>query len=284
MHIVALFGIVLLIILRIVGLLVSIEFKLEFKGNKYLILIIGWSFWIIAGITALSVGFIEIPFFNDLVLLMNGISSTLAMLFILIGLHSYFRKIKVKSLIALSTIFTMIPLIAFFLGFYPISLNISFIFLFFVILFYTFLPFGRLEVFRTKLTFKSLFWYLILVIAISMMVISYVISVFQGYSYGFYSNDFSIAMFINYFLGNISTLVILVYYIHLEYDISKIQKYELRDRYSHDLGNIIQVIYSATDLTKDSDDLNKDNSENLELIQKKCEEAAKLIKDIKDTQ
>ena len=137
--------------------------------------------------------------------------------------------------------------------------------------------------FRTKLTLTSLFWFLVLVIVVSMWVISYVIFVFQGYSYGFYSDEFSIAMFINYFLGNITTLVILVYYIHLEYDIFKIQKYELRDRYSHDLGNIIQVIYSATDLTKTSD-LNKDNSENLELIQKKCEEAAKLIKDIKDTQ
>lgn len=283
MHIVALFGIVLLIILRLVGLLVSIEFKLEFKGNKYIILIIGWSFWIISGISALSAGIIEIPFFSDLILLMNGISSTLAMLFILIGLHSYFRKIQVKSLVALSIIFTLIPFIAFFLGYYPISLNISFIFLFFVILFYSFLPFGRLEVFRTKLTLTSLFWFLVLVIVVSMWVISYVIFVFQGYSYGFYSDEFSIAMFINYFLGNITTLVILVYYIHLEYDIFKIQKYELRDRYSHDLGNIIQVIYSATDLTKTSD-LNKDNSENLELIQKKCEEAAKLIKDIKDTQ
>lgn len=283
MHIVALFGISTLIILRLMGLLVSIEFKLEFKENKYEILIIGWSFWIIAGLSALSAGFIEPPFFNDLILLANGICSTLAMLFTLIGLHSYFRKIKVKSLISFTIIFTIIPLIAFFLGFYSISLNISFIFLFIVVLFYTFLPFRRLELFKTKLTLVSLFWYSILVLVLSMMVISYVTFVFLGYSYGFYSDEFSIPMFINYFLGNISTLVILIYYIHLEYDLSKIQKYELRDKYSHDLGNLIQVIYSATDLTRVPDDLNKEKAENLELIQKKCEEAAKLIKDIKKT-
>jgi len=47
------------------------------------------------------------------------------------------------------------------------------------------------------------------------------------------------------------------------------------------LGNIIQVIYSATDLTNINDDLNKEKAGNLKLIQKKCEEAAKLIKDIK---
>ncbi|MFX0074138.1 MAG: hypothetical protein ACFE96_01745 [Candidatus Hermodarchaeota archaeon] len=254
MHVVALFGISSLIVLRLIGLLVSIEFKLEFKENKYIILIIGWSFWIIAGLSALSVGFIEDPFFYDLILLVNGICSTLALLFMLIGLHAYFREIQVKTLIALSIIFTFIPLIAFFLGFYSISLNISFIFLFFVVLFYTLLPLGRLEMFKTKLTFKSLFWYLILVVVIFMMVISYIIFVFQGYSYGFYSDEFSIPMFINYFIGNLGTLVILIYYIHLEYDLSKIQKYELRDKYSHDLGNLIQVIYSATDLTKVPDD------------------------------
>ena len=91
-------------------------------------------------------------------------------------------------------------------------------------------------------------------------------------------------MFINYFLGILITIIILIHSIHLEYDISKIQKYKLRDKYSHDLGNLIQVIYSATDLTNVNGDLTKDKTENLEIIQKKCEEAAKLIKEIKKTE
>jgi hypothetical protein len=70
----------------------------------------------------------------------------------------------------------------------------------------------------------------------------------------------------------------------LEYDISRTQKYNLRDKYSHDLGNLVQVIYSAAILTNVEEDLKKEKADNLNLIQKKCEEAAKLIKDIKDTQ
>ena len=50
------------------------------------------------------------------------------------------------------------------------------------------------------------------------------------------------------------------------------------------MGNLIQVIYSATDLTNVNGDLTKDKTENLEIIQKKCEEAAKLIKEIKKTE
>ena len=146
---------------------------------------------------------------------------------------------------------------------------------------YSFLPLKKLEVFKKDLSIKSFYWYLIFVFVIYVFIIFYVISLLQGYSFGFYSDEFSVQMFINYFIGIIINIIILIYSIHLEYDISKIQKYNLRDKYSHDLGNLVQVIYSAAILTNVDEDLNKEKTENLELIQKKCEEAAKLIKDIK---
>ena len=91
-------------------------------------------------------------------------------------------------------------------------------------------------------------------------------------------------MFVNYFLGTVSTIALIIYSIHLEYDISKIQKFKLSDKYSHDLGNLIQVISSAAILTNVDEDLSKEKVENLDLIQKKCEEAAELIKDIRKNQ
>jgi hypothetical protein len=47
------------------------------------------------------------------------------------------------------------------------------------------------------------------------------------------------------------------------------------------LGNLIQVISSAAILTNVDKGLSKEKVENLDLIQKKCEEVAKLIKDIR---
>ena len=88
-------------------------------------------------------------------------------------------------------------------------------------------------------------------------------------------------MFVNYFLGNASTIALIIYSIHIEYDISKIQKFKLSDKYSHDLGNLIQIISSAAILTNIDKGLSKEKVENLDLIQKKCEEVAKLIKDIR---
>ena len=47
------------------------------------------------------------------------------------------------------------------------------------------------------------------------------------------------------------------------------------------MGKNIQVIYIVAILANVDEDLNKKKAKTLEIIQKKCDEAAKLIKDIK---
>lgn len=284
MHVIALFGVILLISLRIIGLTISIEFQQELKESKFKVLIIGWFIWILAGILILPISISETQFLIEIFRLINSITGSIATLFIMMGLFSYFQKISWKILLILSTFFAFIPLTVFLLGFHYQAIDISNLILFLIVLVYTFLPLRKIEVFKLLISLKSLYWYLILVISISSFVIFYMIIIFQGYSFGFYSDEFSIPMFLNYFFGCIITIVMLIYSIHLEYDISKVQKYKLRDKYSHDLGNIVQVIYSAAILTNLEEDLSKEKAANLDLIQKKCEEAAKLIKDIKKTQ
>ena len=170
------------------------------------------------------------------------------------------------------------------MGFYSIAFNITSLFLFLIIAFYGIIPLKEKQIFKDRISIKSYYWYLAVILTFYLVTLSYIIFVFHGYTFGFYSDEYSIPMFVNYFLGNISTFVLIIYSIHLEYDISKIHNLKLKDKYSHDLGNIIQVIYSATNLASVNDDLDEEKVENLNLIQKKCEEAAKLIKDIKKIQ
>jgi hypothetical protein len=284
LHVLVLFGILTLISLRIIGLIISIEFLQDLKELKFKISIIGWSVWIIAGISALFIGIFEKQMPAEVFLLINNISTSIAILYVLMGLYSYFKAISRKIIAIFSILSILIPLIAFFLRMYSDVFNFSSGILFILVFIYSFLLLRKIKVFKKDLSIKLFYWYLIFIFTIYAFIIFYVISLLQGYSFGFYSDDFSIPMFINYFLGIISNIVILIYTIHLEYDISKIQKYNLRDKYSHDLGNIIQVISSAAILTNVDEDLNNQKTENLEIIQKKCEEAAKLIKDIKKIQ
>ena len=284
MHVIAIFGILLLISLRVVGLIISIEFLRDLKESKFKILIMGWFIWIIAGFSALLLGIIENQLLTDILLLINGISTSIALLFVMMGLFSYFRELPQKTLIILSIIFVSVPFFAFLLGFYSLAFNLTSLFLFLILAFYGIIPLKEKKVFKNKISIKSYYWYLIVLLTFYSMTLSLMIFVFQGYSFGFYSDEFSIQMFVNYFLGNISTIALIIYSIHLEYDISKIQKFKLIDMYSHDLGNLIQVVYSAAILTNVDEDLNKEKVENLDLIQKKCVEAAELIKDIRKNQ
>lgn len=283
MHIIALFGIIILIFLRACGLVISIEFLHDLKESKFKILIIGWITWILAGIFALLISISEIQLLTDIFSLINGVTGSIAILFVMMGLYSYFQKISRRLLLLSSIILAFIPLTAFLLGFFSLANNLTSMSLFLISLIYTYLPLRKVGVFKKELSIKSMYWYLTLAVIVYTFVILYVIFIFQGYSFGFYSDEFSIPMFFNYFFGCLITVVILIYYIHLEYDISKVQKYKLRDKYSHDLGNLVQVIYSAAILTNVKEDLNNEKVENLDLIQEKCEEAAKLIKDIKET-
>ena len=284
MHVIAIFGILLLISLRVVGLIISIEFLRDLEDSKFKILIMGWFIWIIAGFSALLLGIIENQLLTDILLLINGISTSIALLFVMMGLFSYFRELPQKTLIILSIIFVSAPFFAFLLGFYSLAFNLTSLFLFLILAFYGIIPLKEKKVFKNKISIKSYYWYLIVLLTFYSMTLSLMIFVFQGYSFGFYSDEFSIQMFVNYFLGNISTIALIIYSIHLEYDISKIQKFKLIDMYSHDLGNLIQVVYSAAILTNVDEDLNKEKVENLDLIQKKCVEAAELIKDTRKNQ
>ena len=282
MHVIVLFGIFSLILFRIIGLIISVEFLRELKDPKFKILVIGWLVWLIGGISALLVGIFENQFIGEIFRLINSMSSSISILYVLMGLYSYFQAISRRTIAIFTIISIILPLLTFFMKFIFIIFDFTSGIIFIFVFIYSFLPLKKREVFKKDLSIKSFYWYLIFIFTIYVFIIFSVIILLQGYSFGFYSDEFSIPMFLNYFIGVIMNVIILIYSIHLEYDISRVQKYKLKDKYSHDLGNLIQVIYSATDLTNLDDDLSKDKTENLEIIKSKCEEAAKLIKEIKN--
>ena len=175
MHVIAIFGILLLISLRIVGLIIAIEFLCDLKESKFKILIIGWFIWIIAGFSALLLGIIENPLLSAILLLINGITTSIALLFVMMGLFSYFRELPQKTLIILSIIFVSVPFFAFLLGFYSLAFNLTSLFLFLILAFYGIIPLKEKNIFKNKISIKSYYWYLIVLLTFYSMTLSLVI-------------------------------------------------------------------------------------------------------------
>ena len=87
---------------------------------------------------------------------------------------------------------------------------------------------------------------------------------------------------ISYLSIIITTILIITFIIHLEYNITYEKKKDIKDKFSHDLGNILQAIESAHYLTRKNEKMVKNNSLEAEnIIKKKFREASETLKQIR---
>ena len=105
--------------------------------------------------------------------------------------------------------------------------------------------------------------------------------VFQDLSSLGYVNDFLIVGFHYGYLLFI-TMVFVLLIVHIEYKITENEKSDLKDKYSHNLGNVLQAINTALELQKFPDLHDTDQKEIDHTLWSKLQEAADLIKNIRE--
>ncbi|MFX1316657.1 MAG: hypothetical protein ACFE9T_12400 [Promethearchaeota archaeon] len=266
----------LLLFIRLIGLGVSLDFYLRMRNVRFKIFILGWAFWFFAGIFPFLYDITNGLLLSELFLVINAIFAALGSLLIYLGFVYNFKYIQLKFIILICILeLILATLFAILLG-SKVAIGLSFITLELSIISLLFFQIAKGKHFA-KYIGKSIIWYYITVIFVVLLTIVSIYQFLQGYSYGLYdSNDF-IAIFYNYSIGISITILTLVFFIHFEYNILKQQKFELKDIYSHDLGNIMQSILSATELMK------LESEEGLlNLIKEKCDKASELIKKIRE--
>ncbi|MFX1238654.1 MAG: hypothetical protein ACFE8P_13175, partial [Promethearchaeota archaeon] len=102
-----------------------------------------------------------------------------------------------------------------------------------------------------------------------------------GYEFGMYTSNNNFLIMVNYGYGILLTSVQIVFVIHVEFKIRMNQNIELKDKYSHELGNILQTIYSSIQLVRKNDAIDDENIDLLNLSEEKCLSAAKFLKNIR---
>ncbi|MFX1280695.1 MAG: hypothetical protein ACFFA3_15070 [Promethearchaeota archaeon] len=279
MHELIFFSMFLLVLIRLIGVIVSVNFYYESKSNTYIFFLIAWAFWVLAGIIALvSAIFTDQPL-EDLFLLINYISGPFAIFFIGTGLSSYYINISVKKIKFISVFLIIFPLIIYFIfSLVPVALYAR-ISQFFGIIIVFLLPFSMYNSFKEKIE-KSIRWYYLTCFSILIYIPLALISMLS--SIGSFQSENVLIIIAVYSSVILMTILLIAFIIHVEYTISYKQQNQLKDIYSHNLGNIMQVINSSSDLINMSTNLTELDKKNLELIQSKCKESSKLIKEIRD--
>ena len=269
------------IFVRAIGLGISLDFIYDTKDRKFIIFIFCWIIWILAALFPIFSSLVESNSLKELFLVINGVLAVLGGLFYLWGLFKYFMDVSFKIMTSIIIIFIFTSLFLFILINYSLSILFSALILNLIMICTYFVPPLKKKDFR-KYIGKSIRWFYSAVILFSIFIPVSIINFLLGESYGLYDSENNLLIILNYIPTISTTVMLLVLLVHLEYSISTRKKFEIKDKYSHNLGNIMQVIYSSSDIIKRIAKLDVNEEEKLELIERKCKEASKLINEIRN--
>jgi len=281
MNDIVLLSLIIFIFIRIIGLGISIDFLNGTKAEKFKFLALGWFFWMLGVVTPILSNLVENIFLKEILLVLNAFLAALGTIFVLWGFFKYFMTVSFKKMVILIFIFFISTFLLFLITDYVVT--IAFCALFMNLLFFsTFvIPPIKKKSFK-KFMGRSIIWYYASLLTLSIFFPVSIIIALQGYRYGLYNADDPVLITFNYLPIMITSILFIILLVHLEYTTSSRQQLELKDNYSHDLGNILQVISSAFELIEMKGRPESETSELRELLKDKLNEAAKQIRDIRE--
>ena len=274
-------SLILYIPIRIIGLGVSIDFLYDTRDNKFIYFILGWTFWIIGVFFPIFANIPNLNNFKEFILLLNAVFAAIGTVFYVSGLLKYYITVSVKIIISIIIIFLIMIFLLYFYIDYGLAVFISSNFLNLAMLTTYLVPPLKKKDF-VKYMGKSIRWYYF-VIGFSLLYLpsSIYISI-SGESWGLFDSENKFLSILNYLPPIVANVLLIILLVHIEYNTSSKQKFDLKDKFSHNLGNILQVIYSSSDILNLVNNLEIREKEKIELMRVKCKEASTLIKEIRD--
>lgn len=278
------FSMIIIFFTNCIGLSIAIEFLLENRTVQYIYLTFGWFFWTIAILSSILDGYIETEFFSQILLLVSSDASLVGTFLIITGIFSYFTIIK-NSFVILGVVFQLVLILPIYLIFdYEITIEIIDI-LSIIIYFVSVIIVIKYILQRNSNSSKSQFklprtLYTIVIIGI-VFIVSLALFSITGETAGLYRSEDSITIIINNSTFILETFLTIIIMIHIEYYMLNEKKEKLIDKFSHDLGNIMQVITGKVLILKENQPLNESTEISLDLLETKTFEASELIKEIR---
>jgi len=276
-----LLSLIFFICVRVIGLGISIDFLNATKAEKFKFLTLGWLFWILAALTPIFSNLVENIYLEEVLLVLNAFFATLGAIFYLWGFLKYFMTVSFKKMVSFFMIFIIIVVLFFLITDYKVTITFCAVFINLVLIITFVIPPIKKKSFK-KFMGRSIIWFYASVLIISLFFPVSIIIYLQGYGYGLYNADDPVLIMFNYIPTIASSICLIILLVHLEYTTSSRKQLDLKDNYSHDLGNILQVISSAFELIEMKGRSESETSELGELLKDKLNEAAKQIRDIRE--
>ena len=283
LNILAFYSLILLTLIRLLGLISSIDFMINTKKNRFILLIIGWLCWIIAGFLPITVDLVVDQSIKEILMFINTVEFSLGVFFIFASMTSYFYELPKKFILISCLVIIILPIFT--------SILINFFVAMSLVIILGFGSFGVMVLFLRankenlqNLVGKSIKWFYVGFLSfIVYLIISLILLLsVNDYSFGLFNSSNDFAVMINYSLAVYLTVLVVIIFIHFERSIVNDEMQSIKDNYSHDLGNILQTIVAALGLIEFNETLNPIEQNHINMIKEKTENASKLIKEIRN--
>jgi len=241
----------LLLLLRIIGLIMAIDFYFRLRNKIFRILSLGWFVWTLGILFTFFYVISDNLLLSEWFYLFAAIFTTLGFFLVTVGFFFYFLKPPTKFIVLICSYVIIVPIIAYIfidlitaiqLAIGPINLIIFGVFL---------IPLFKKVEFKKTLG-KSVRWYYVLMILgfLYIPITIYLSVKYTHWSWRYESTTDIIDITLNFMIVIIATLLIILNTSNIEYTLSTKEKSTLKDKYSHNLGNIMQSISSSLELIK----------------------------------
>ncbi|NHI92820.1 MAG: hypothetical protein EAX96_09995 [Candidatus Lokiarchaeota archaeon] len=281
MNEIVLYSLISLLVIGIIAIGIFINFYLETKRKLFIFYIPGWIFFTLGNVGPILSIFSNNIIITQILLLSYGLLTPTGVFLIAIGGISYFTGISPKIIIILCSFFEVVSIILFITLGLDIALNFSFITIITGLISAFIAPFFKWEQSK-KILGKSSRLYFMDLIVISLFIPICFVIFSQGYSFGLFNSNDSLLIMLNYLSITCGTIFTIIYFINLEFSISNKERYDLKNKYSQNMGNLLQAIYLSIALVKEKKDLtNIERSDLAIVIEEKIGIAKEFLEEIR---
>jgi hypothetical protein len=281
-HIVAVFGLLVNLIARIIGGIVSFDMYSKTKESRYFLQLLGWIFLFIAGLLPFGITLTEDISIVRLIRVLDGISLNFGLFLLITGLSLYFITYPRNLVGGMLITIIIVPILVFIFFDVIIAINILVFIQFVIIMVFLALVYSNRKEIKVILQYSYGMIILLTIFLVGYVIVYvYVITRVPNYNYGLYLSTDVAALMAYYAAVAMVTLLGLMLFLHLEQGIYFKKKNLLTDDYSHKIGNILQIIMGAGTTIKAESDSSEINTAT-DLILERTNEAGELIKKIRE--
>ncbi|MHA1977606.1 MAG: hypothetical protein ACW98F_10815 [Candidatus Hodarchaeales archaeon] len=269
--------------IRLIGLGVGLDFLISRKKKRFRGQVAGWSIWTLASIFQIfAQSASDIALTNTLDFLF-GVCTLVGSFLIAVSIIVYFRPVSVQSIFLFTLLLSILPLIVYF--FFGIETAVNFCIIFSFILVGGLYSIGIIESTNFKAQVgQSIKWFYAMIVTAIIQFIVFIYITLEGVNLGLSSVELENEVLVG--VNNSFAIAILVFtvvlLIHLENSRSIQYSYQLKDKYSHDLGNILQVMVSAIHFIEGKEVPAEEREKIMDLLNQKSQEVSELIQEIRN--